>query len=80
MSEQKTKEFNEKITKLRAECPEIKSIIVQWECEWKRKSRSGELAIFLKESFVKRPKRRLVPCDAGNYTIVNFCLFLTADQ
>ena len=72
-SQKKHEEFTEKIKKLREEWKELKTVIVQWECDWKSKRKTGEVRDFLQNHFVKRPSRRLIPREASEY-ISNLCL------
>ena len=58
------KEFNEKIEKLKTECEGIKQVVLQWECDWLAMRKHGKLREFLADTFVERPRKRLVPRDA----------------
>ena len=58
-------EFDEKIDKLKKEYVGVKSVILMWECQWQRlKKDDPEVKEFMQNTFVQRPKSRLIPRDA----------------
>ena len=63
-SNQKMQEFNAKIEKLKEENEAIKTIVIKWECEWKIEKKSGEVAFFINNKFIEKPRRRLIPRDS----------------
>ena len=64
-SKEKREEFEKKTARLLRDTDQIHSIVVQWECDWLEKRKHGALRDFLSTSYVDRPKRRLIPRDAG---------------
>ena len=45
----------------------IKTIVIKWECEWKIEKKSGEVAFFINNKFIEKPRRRLIPRDSCEY-------------